>query len=99
MSGSNDLVHLDGPVMDQSGLAWKELYSRHYPSPWLKVDREYHDSKQSWLSTGWRNPNLGSRELQAGDTVSHRIVTGPRRPELPNRKGKNSLMEASEPET
>ena len=52
--------------MDHSGLVWNEIYGRHYLNPWLQAERAHHDSKQNWLRAGWRNPNLGSRELQAG---------------------------------
>lgn len=81
----------DSPGWTSQGWCWKRSTIDITLNPWLKADRTHHDSKQTWVSTGWLNPNLGSRELQAGDRVSHQIVTSPRRPELPKRKVKNSL--------
>lgn len=88
--GSSDLVRQDEP-----GKGCKGDISL---GPWLKAGRcALILSRPGPAQVA--EPESGSREPQAGDTVSHQTVTGPRRPELPNRKGKNSLKEAPAPDT
>lgn len=90
MGGSSDLVRQDEPGKGSQG---------DVPlGPWLKADRCALILSRPGPARA-AEPKWGSREPQAGGPVSRQIVTGLRRPELPNRKGKNRLKEAPAPDT